>query len=103
MEFKFQWNSILATSKVFSMSIDSILSFLHYLLQVLIFNGNQIDFEHQRVNNKKNGDCELRSVDLMRGLLSGLVSKLIYLKRMTGSNQMHFGFSGIKGNVEFTN
>jgi hypothetical protein len=34
---------------IFSMSIVSILSFLHYLLQDLIFNGNQIDFVQQQL------------------------------------------------------
>jgi hypothetical protein len=33
---------------IYSMSIISVLSFLHYLFQDLIFNGNQIDFVHQQ-------------------------------------------------------
>ena len=52
MEFKFRCISILATLKVFSQHIQflvSILSFLHYLLQDLIFNGIQIDFVHQQL------------------------------------------------------
>jgi hypothetical protein len=45
-----------------SMSVISVLSFLHFLLQDLRFNGNHIDFVHQNFF----GDGEMRSVELMR-------------------------------------
>ena len=86
ISMEFNTGDIKGIVSIFSLSIDSILSFLHYLLQDLIFNGNQIDFVYQRVYNNFFGDCEFRSVNLMRGLLSGLFAKLIYLKRSTVSS-----------------
>jgi hypothetical protein len=60
MEFNTSYfNGIVAK---FSMSIVSILSVLHYLLQDLIFNGKQIDFVHQQLFWRR----QIANVELMR-------------------------------------